>query len=239
MSAYDIGYIVTGVLMLFSIIFAIVAEVKVFGTFNKFSKVDSGLELTGAEFARKLIHENGLSVTVKMCQGKLSDHYNPKDQTINISAENFDSRSIASHAIVAHEFGHALQHANGYKPLFARQGIIVFSNVMSKLLMPLVFLGIIIELCTLGKVHVGSFIIYFAVLMYAVALIANLVTLRVEFNASNRAKKIMTNMNIYGSEQMAGVSKVLNSAALTYVASMLISLAYFLRFLLVFLSSRD
>lgn len=238
MNGYDIGYIISGVLLFIAIILSLVAQIKVESTYDKYCKIPSPMDMTGEEFANMLIQKEGLHVCVKMCRGKLTDNYNPTNKTLNISQGNFSSRSIASHSIVAHELGHALQHENGYKPLFVRQGIIKFSNIMSKLLMPLVILGVILEVCTLGIVNIGSFVIYFAVVLYGVAVILNLVTLRVEYDASNRARKIMAEYGQDEGEKRA-VRKLLNCASLTYLASMLVSIAYFLRFLFIFLGSRD
>lgn len=239
MTGYEIGYIVASCLLVFAIILAIVAEVKVNNTFNKYSKIPSSIDMTGSEFAKMLIEKEGLGVNVQFCKGTLTDHYDPRNKTLNISQANFDSRSLAAQAIVAHEFGHALQHAKGYKPLFARQGIIVFSNIMSRLIMPMIILGIIVEACTLGKLRIGSFIIYFAVVLYGIAVILNVVTLKVEYDASNRAKEVMVLMGAGDEGEKRAVSNLLNAAALTYVASMLVSIAYFLRLLFIFLSSRD
>lgn len=239
MNAYEIGYIVAGFLLIVAIIVALVAQVKVENTFDKYKEIPSSINMTGEQFARMLIEREGLDVSVQMCKGKLTDNYNPTDKTLNISQSNYNSSSIASQAIVAHEFGHALQHAKGYKPLLARQGIVVFSNVMSKLFMPLLILGVVLELCTLGMLHIGSFIIYFSVVLYGLALILNVVTLKVEYDASARAKEVMIAIGAGDEGEKRAVANLLNSAALTYVASMLVSLAYFLRLLFILLGSRD
>lgn len=239
MNGYEIGYVVAGLMLVVAIIVALVAQVKVEGTYDKYKEIPSSINMTGKEFAEMLIAKEGLDVSVQMCKGKLTDNYNPTDKTLNISSGNYSSRSIASHAIIAHEFGHALQHAKGYKPLLARQGIVVFSNIMSKLFMPLLIFGIVLELCTLGMLRIGSFIIYFSVVLYGIALVLNVVTLGVEYDATNRAKTIMASLCSDDEGQQKAVAKLLNSAALTYVASMLVSLAYFLRLLFIFLGSRD
>lgn len=239
MNGYEIGYIIAGFLLIVAIIVALTAQIKVEGTFDKYKEIPSSINMTGEQFARMLISRQGLDVSVRMCKGKLTDNYDPTNKTLNISESNFHSTSIASQAIVAHEFGHALQHAKGYKPLFARMGIIKFSNIMSRAFLPLLILGVILEICTFGVLNIGSFIIYFSVALYGVAVILNLVTLKVEYDASNRAKNIMNTLCNGDAGEKRAVAKLLNSAALTYLASMLVSLAYFLRFLFILLGSRD
>lgn len=239
MTGYEIGYIISGFLLIFAVIMSLVAEVKVNGTFDKYKEIPSSINMTGSDFARMLISREGLDVRVNACRGKLTDNYDPTTKTLNISQSNYNSSSIASQAIVAHEFGHALQHAKGYKPLFARMGIIKFSNIMSRAFLPLLILGVILEICTFGVLNIGSFIIYFSVALYGVAVILNLVTLKVEYDASNRAKDIMASLSGGDVGEKRAVAKLLNSAALTYLASMLVSLAYFLRFLFILLGSRD
>ena len=239
MTVYEIGYVVSAVLLVIAVVLAISAQVKVQNTYEKYKDIPSSINMTGAELAQMLISREGLNVTVQSCRGKLSDNYNPSNKTLNVSQENYNSRSIASQAIVAHEFGHALQHAKDYKPMFARQGIIRFSNIMSTLFMPLLILGVILEVCSLGRLHIGSFIIYFSVALYGVAVLLNLVTLHVEYDASNRAKEVMISLGAGDESEKRAVSNLLNAAALTYFASMLVSLAYFLRLLFILLSSRD
>lgn len=237
MTGYEIGYVVAGFVLLIAVLLAMVAQIKVQSTVQKYNDVPSSIDMTGAELARNLISNSGIDVTVKMCRGQLTDNYNPTNKTLSISQANYGSRSIASQAIVAHEFGHALQHAEKYKPMCVRQGIVRFSNTMSKLFMPLLILGILLEVCTLGSLNIGSFIIYFSVALYGVAVLLNVVTLRVEYDASNRAKEIMISLGVGDDGEKRAVSKLLNIAALTYFASMLVSLAYFLRLLFLLLSA--
>lgn len=240
MDLYVLGYIISGFLILLAIIMSLVCEVKVNNAYNHFKEVDSSLDMTGAEFARKLAHENNLDLTIRMCEGKLSDHYNPKDKSLNISKENYYGRSIASHSIVAHEFGHALQDAKNYKPLKVRQAVIKISNFTSTLFLPILLIGIFLELFLMIP-NVGNIIIFSMVGIYGISVIASLVTLPVEYNASKRAKKILQNNEYFKEEEMRGVDAVLNSAALTYVASLFLSLAYFLRiiFRLLIIFRRD
>ena len=164
--------------------------------------------------------------------------YNPKDKSLNISEANYHGTSVSAHAIVAHEFGHAMQDAKNYAPLKIRQFVIKTSNFVSKLLMPLLILGILLQIFLFSSIA-GSLVIYISVALYGVSVIASLVTLPVEYNASSRAKKILIGMGSVSEDEVKGTDAVLNAAALTYVASLLLSLAYFLRFLFLLLAIRD
>ncbi len=233
---YYLGYILSGVAIIISVIIALVAQVKVNNAFNKYKDVPSSLNMTGRELAEKLSQDNNLGLTVRECQGSLTDHYDPRDKSINISQSNFNNNSIASQAIVAHEFGHAMQDAEGYAPYKVRQVVVKVSNLVSRMLMPLLIIGIVLQVFLMGIA--GSLVIYISVAIYAVAVIANLVTLPVEINASSRAKDMLVRIGAGSDEEVQATDKVLNAAALTYVASLMVSLAYFLRFLFLLLMWR-
>ena len=230
---YIIGYIVSGIVILISIIIALVAQSKVNNAYEEFKNVNSSLNLTGRELAEKLSSDNDLNLTVRMCGGRSTDHYDPADRSINISQENFNSYSISAQAIVAHEFGHAMQHEENYLPYKTRQAVVKVSNFVSRLLMPLLIVGILLQIFLLSIA--GSLIIYISIAIYAVAVIANLATLPVEINASSRAKDLLMKLGCTSEEEVKATDKVLNAAALTYVAALLVSMAYFLRFLFLLL----
>ena len=233
---YYIGYIISGVVIIISIIIALVAQVKVNNAFNEYKDVASSLDFTGAQLAEKLSQDNNLGLIVRECQGSLTDHYDPRDKSINISQSNYNNKSIASQAIVSHEFGHAMQDAEGYAPYKVRQVVVKVSNVVSRMLMPLLIIGILMQIFLLGLG--GGIVIYVSVAIYAVAVIANLVTLPVELNASTRAKKLLVQIGAGSDEEVKATDKVLNAAALTYLASLMVSLAYFMRFLFLLLMWR-
>ena len=233
---YYLGYILSGVAIIISVIIALVAQVKVNNAFNKYKDVPSSLNMTARELAEKLSQDNNLGLIVSECQGSLTDHYDPHDKSINISQSNFNNNSIASQAIVAHEFGHAMQDAEGYAPYKVRQVVVKVSNLVSRMLMPLLIIGILLQVFLMGIA--GSLVIYISVAIYAVAVIANLVTLPVEINASSRAKDMLVRIGAGSDEEVQATDKVLNAAALTYVASLMVSLAYFLRFLFLLLMWR-
>ena len=230
---YYIGYIVSGVVIIISIIIALVAQVKVNNAYEENKEKLSSLDMTGEQLAEKLSSDYDLNLMVRQFSGKLTDHYDPTDRSLNISQENFNSKSIAAQAIVAHEFGHALQHAENYAPFKTRQAVVKISNFVSRMLMPLLIVGILLQVFLLGIA--GPLVIYISVALYAVAVIANLVTLPVEVNASQRAKDLLVKLGCTSDSEVQATDKVLNAAALTYVASLLVSMAYFLRFLFLLL----
>ena len=236
MNGYVLGYVIASVAILFFIVLAVIAQVKVSDAYSKYSKVASSVDLSGAEFAQKLASENGINVRTRRCNGTLTDNYDPRIRTLNISAENYDKKSIAAQAVVAHEFGHAMQHASGYIPLKLRQFSIKFSQFVSGAFLPLLLVGILLEIFFVSNVMVGNMIIYLVAGIYGLSFLVNLITLPVEYNASKRAKQILRPM--YNDQEMVGVNKVLDAAALTYLASLLVSLAYFARFLFIILGNR-
>lgn len=231
-----LGYYICGILIFVAFIISLVIQNRVNKTYEAYLDEPSSIDLTGAELARKLALDNGLDLKINKCKGKLTDHYNPKDKSINISEANYNSKSISAHAIVAHEFGHALQHAQKYGAFNLRQTVVKISNFVSGMLVPIIIIGLIIELVYFSTA--GSVIIYVMVGIYSLSVIAGLVTLPVEFNASSRAKEILFASGSTSDEEKMATSKLLNAAALTYVASLFVSLVYFLRLIFLLLASR-
>lgn len=227
-------YYVSGFLIFVVIIIALVAQSSVQSAYSKYSQMQSSLNMTGGQLAEKLCAEKNLPLRINTIGGNLSDNYNSKDKSLNISAQNYSSNSIAALAIVAHEFGHALQDDEEYAPLKIRQIAIKVSNVASRFLLPFLLISIILSIFV-GMA--GTIMLGVVVIIYALALIANLVTLPVEINASNRAKAILNEM-VTDSEEQKAVAKMLRAAAMTYVAALFVSLVYFLRFLSLFLISK-
>lgn len=233
---FYLGYIICGVAILLAVLISLFAQTKVNNAFNKYKNTLSSLDLTGEELAERLALDNGVGVSIRMCNGTLTDHYDPRDKSINISASNFNSKSIASQAIVAHEFGHALQDAEDYFPYKVRQGVVKVSNFISRMLLPMILIGLLFELFLFAGV--GNIIIYVYVGIYSIAVIANLVTLPVEYNASSRAKKLLYQMGCSSDEEVHATDQLLNAAAMTYVASLLVSVAYLARILFILFASR-
>lgn len=199
------------------------ASWRVKSNFGKYSKVRTARGMTGAEAAAEILRQNGLTeVKILRAQGMLSDHYNPLNRTLNLSEGVYDSPSVAAIGIAAHEAGHALQHAQGYKPMWLRSLLVPTANIGSSLGYMVMLFGLFLAQPHL--VLVGA-ILFSAVLLFQV------VTLPVEFNASSRAKALILDYGIINEREREGVDKVLNAAALTYVAaavSTLLTLLYFL-----------
>lgn len=233
------GYALAGVLLIVALIVAIYAQIKVNSTYNTYSKVTSKSGLTGRDLAEKIIAAEGLHVTVNSIGGKLSDNYDPTKKQLNISKENMNSTSVAALGVVAHELGHAMQDARNYKPMKVRHAVIKVSNFMSGFLVPLLVIGLILDLLLIGGVT-GQVFIWVAVGLYGLSTLVNLVTLPVETNASGRAMQTLRKLNVMDDVELKQTKKVLSAAALTYLAALLVSLAYFLRFLFIALQfTRD
>lgn len=219
------------ILVLPAILFSFWAQTKVKGTFSRYEKVRSYSGYTGADVARRILDDNGLyNVKIEHIAGALTDHYDPRDEVIRLSNSVYGSNSIAALGVAAHEVGHAIQHATGYAPLGIRNTIIPITNFGSKLSVPLIFLGFLLNSTPL----IGIGIIAFATVTFF-----QLITLPVEFNASSRAMRTLYNDGILQGEEVDQTKKVLDAAALTYVAALLVSAAQLLRLVLLFNRRRD
>lgn len=201
------------------------AQIKVKSTFSKYSKKMSQRNITGTQAAAYLLKSNGITdVKLGRIKGNLTDHYDPTDKTLRLSDSTFDSTSIAAIGVAAHETGHAIQHATKYGPLNFRRFLVPVANIGSSAGPWLAILGIVMSLPLL--IDIGIILFAGAVLFY-------IVTLPVEFNASNRALKILKQNNVMSDEELKGVKKVLSAAAMTYVASALVAIGNFLRLVLI------
>ena len=206
-------------------IMASLASMGVKSTFNKYHKIRNMRGLTGAQAAEMILRNNGLyDVRVERVHGYLSDHYDPKAKVIRLSEPVFDNPSVASVSVACHEAGHALQHANGYAPLKIRTAILPAAQLGSQALWPLFMLGIVLSMPQL--VTVGS-------LFFSVSVVFQLVTLPVEFNASSRAIRLMEEYGVLSSEENADAKKVLNAAAMTYVAAAAMAIGQLIRMILI------
>ncbi len=216
------------VLVLPAILFSLYCSFKVNSTFNTFSKKSSSL--SGYEMARYILDKNGLSnVRIERVSGKLSDHFDPRTNVIRLSSEVYDRMTPASLGVAAHECGHAIQYANNYLPMKFRALIIPITNIGAQLSIPLILLGIIFS-------YLGDFFIivaYVGVGLFAFSTLFQLVTLFVEFNASNRALKCIENCPSLTAQDYRGAKKVLSATALTYVAALAVSFMQLLRLLLL------
>ena len=186
------------------------AQMRVRSAFKKYSRVPSTAGISGAATARRILNEQGIyDVAVEETDGSLSDHYDPRSKVVRLSSENFHGHSLAGLAVAAHEVGHAVQHAQGYLPLNFRHAILPVANLGSRFGMPLILAGMIFG--ATGLLDIG-------ILFFAGAVLFQIVTLPVEFNASSRAMAILAQGYISGDE-VRPAKKVLNAAAMTYVAA--------------------
>ena len=205
----------------------LVAQYLVKANFAKFSKIPNMRNLTGAEAARKVLEYNGVfGVNIEAVNGNLTDHYDPKTNVIRLSQGVYNSNSIAAVGIAAHEAGHAVQHAQNYVPVKVRTAIIPFANYGPAIGIILMLIGTLINVLD---------IIVVGLVLFAATFVFQLVTLPVEFNASQRAIKTIKEMNLLEGDEAVGAKKVLTAAALTYVAAMIQSLLTLLYYALRFL----
>lgn len=213
------------VVLIPAILFALYAQGKVKTTFAKYLRVSTKKGYTGREVARAILDKNGLhDVPVEMTQGHLTDHYDPRTKVLRLSREVYSGTSVASVSVSAHEVGHALQHANGYTPLTIRNSLVPIASFGSSMAWFFVLGGFIFD--SLGLIDLG-------ILLYSAAVLFQVVTLPVEFNASNRALLLLTENGVLLQEEIPTSKKVLNAAALTYVAAMATALAQLVRLILL------
>ena len=223
---YDPLYLI---LVLPAVLFALIASASVNSTFEKYQKQLSARRITGAEAARRVLDSHGLyDVGIRMVAGKLSDHYDPRDNTIYLSEAVHNSTSTAAIGVAAHEAGHAVQHAENYLPIKIRAAIIPATNIGSRLAMPLILIGLLI-----GAWGGNYLLAYVGVICFSLTAIFQLVTLPTEFNASARAMRSLENGGILSRDELRGARKVLTAAAMTYVAALAVSLAQLLRILII------
>lgn len=210
-------------LMLAAVAFSVYAQFKVNSTFNKYAKVTSAKGRTAADIARTILDRNGLThIRIERVSGNLTDHYDPKGNVIRLSDSVYGSTSVAAIGVASHECGHAVQYGVNYAPIKLRAAIIPITNIGSNLAMPLILLGILMSFT--GLAYVG-------VALFSLSTVFQLITLPVEFNASNRALQTLDGEGILTDSEMKGAGKVLSAAAMTYVAALAVSLVNLLRML--------
>ncbi|MBN1685077.1 MAG: zinc metallopeptidase [Spirochaetales bacterium] len=209
-----------------AIVFGFIAQSMVRSTYSKYSKMGTRGGLTGADLARRILDANGLrQVPVEEVAGKLTDHYDPRSRTLCLSREVGRGRSVAALGIAAHESGHAIQHSRSYVPLAIRNTVYPVASFGSKLGPLIVFAGIIFGIAEpLVTIGIG---------LFAVAVIFSVLTLPIEFNASSRALRLLGSSGVMTQDELGGARKVLNAAAMTYVASALASVLTLLRLILL------
>ena len=223
----------TYILVVIGLVLSLAASAKVNGTFSKYSRTWSRSGITGAEAARQILNANGIyDVTVRQVPGNLTDHFDPRSRTVNLSAAVYGYTSISAIGVAAHECGHVIQDAREYVPLKIRAALVPVANIGSNLAIPLIILGVIIG-------GVGSPLAEIGILMFSLAVLFQLVTLPVEFNASSRALKILGDSRILAEDEVKKAREVLGSAALTYVAAAASSILQLLRLVILFGGRRN
>lgn len=232
---YGFYYDPTYVLIIIGVIICMVASAHVNSTFKKYSKYRSTSGLTGAEAARRILESQGIfDVRIQHVSGNLTDNYNPMTKVLSLSDATFNKTSVAAVGVAAHECGHAVQHAKGYAPIKVRSALVPFANWGSRLSWVLIIAGLLF----FGP-QTGQTVINIGILAFSLAVLFQLVTLPVEFNASSRALDILETTGIFGTEELKYTRKVLGAAALTYVASAASSILQLLRLVLLFGGRRD
>lgn len=227
-------YYLLGFILLPGILLAMYASIKVNTTYSKYSHVASASGLTAAQVAELMLRNAGLyDVRITCIGGNLTDHFDPRTRTLALSQGVYHSTSVAAIGVAAHEVGHAIQHSEGYVPLKLRSAMVPVINISSRLLWPILIIGLLftflIEIPLLGDIFLIA-----GLVVFGGSLIFSLVTLPVEFNASSRAYRTLIDNQILSVQEANLSKKVLNAAALTYVASMVMALLNLLRFLLIF-----
>jgi uncharacterized protein len=227
------------IIMAPALIFMIYAQIKVKSTYEKFAKVFNQKGISGAQAATQMLRANGMSdVPVELVEGKLTDHYDPTKKVLRLSPDVANNSSVASVGIALHEVGHAVQHKTKYGMMGVRSFLVPAANIGSNFGWILIFVGVL--LMGLGKAmaQFGTSIAIIGILLFSAAVLFTLVTLPVEFDASNRARKMIKETGMLVGQEYDGASAVLSAAALTYVAAMLQAVAQLLYFVLMIFGGR-
>jgi len=220
----------TFILLLPAMAFAFWAQWKVQSTFQEYSRVRASNGLTGRDMARQIMMRNGVSgVEVEAVDGMLSDHYDPRTRKVRLSSSNFAGDSISSIAVAAHEVGHVLQHQQGYIPLQLRSGMAPVVGIASVAAFPLFLIGLLLG----ARLPFSGFLMDLGIVFFAGAVLFHLITLPVEFDASKRALAQLTATGAVMPQEVAGAKKVLDAAALTYVAAAAMAALQLVRLLIL------
>ena len=233
-------------LILLCALFAGWASAKVRSTYSAYQDLGTSSRMTGYDTAVRLLRANGVNdISIGRVRGFLSDHYHPTKNKVNLSESTYGNDSVAAVAVAAHEIGHVMQKKKGYLPYKLRSVLVPLANVGSRLALPLVLVGLILDLFVTKTQNsdLGFYLAMAGVIGYGLSTVFMLVTLPVELDASRRAKKMLVAEGIINKEELPYAEKMLSAAAMTYVASLLTSLVYFLRFaiwvLMLFGRNRD
>lgn len=218
----------------------IFASISVRTTYSKFNAIPASCGMTAEQAARKILDINGLfNVNIGKCSGTLTDHYDPRNDTVYLSASTINSSSIAAIAVAAHEVGHAIQHAEGYAPIKMRGALVPVVNVVSRMITPFLLLGIVFEFIAISNIRISVYFYFGALICYVLYALFTFITLPCEYNASSRAKTQLVDCGILTQEETNTASKVLSSAAKTYLISFFMSIAQIARILLILLGAKN
>lgn len=229
---FDWTYVV---LVLPCILLSLWASANVNSTFKRYSTQYSRRGLTGAEAAERVLRANGVTgVRIERISGDLTDHFDPRSNVIRLSDNVYGNTSTAAIGVACHEAGHAVQYAQDYVPIRIRSAVIPATNLGSKLAMPLILIGLLIN--SLGDL--SYFLIYLGIACFGLSLVFQLVTLPVEFDASHRAMEAIAQTELLTQEEQQGARKTLRAAALTYVAATAVALSQLLRLIVLFGGNR-
>lgn len=222
---YGYGLDPTWLLIIPGILLALAAQAKVSSAFSRYSAIANAHGWTGAQVARSILDNNGLyDVAINAIAGSMTDNYNPRNRTLNLSQTVYGSTSLAAVAVAAHEAGHAIQHQHHYAPNAIRSALVPLANIGSYAAWPLLILGLVLSIQPLVYIGIGVF---------AAAVLFQIVTLPVEFNASARALSILRDGGYLAPEEIVGARKMLSAAAMTYLAATLMSVLQLLRLVLL------
>ncbi|NLJ57350.1 MAG: zinc metallopeptidase [Tissierellia bacterium] len=224
---YGLFYDSSMLILIPAILLTLYAQAKVKSNFEKYLRVPTRKGYTGAQIARMLLDQNGLrDIPIEMARGQLTDHYDPTKRVLRLSGEVYQGSSVAAVSVAAHEVGHAIQHANKYIPLTFRNAVFPIARFGSSAAWGFIMIGLLVP-------HLGA-LMDIGILLFAAAVLFQLVTLPVEFNASSRALELLDNNGfIYSNEEKKGAQNVLGAAALTYVAAMASGIAQLMRLILI------
>ena len=218
-------------LVIIGSLICLLASARVNSTMNKYAQVNNSTGINGAEAARRILNNEGLyNVQIECLQGARGDHYDPSTNTVRLSASNYYDSSVTAVGVAAHECGHAIQHAKGYGPLKLRTSLVPVVNIGSSLGMPIILIGVLLSW--------NQTLIQIGIWAFSLAVLFQLITLPVEFNASSRAIKKIEQYGLMTVEENQGTKKVLSAAAFTYVAAAASSILQLLRLILLFGGNR-
>ena len=231
---YPMFYDPTYILVMIGVVICLLASAKMNSTFSKYSRVRSHSGMTGKEAAEALLHREGIyDGRVEYVAGNLTDHYDPRSKVLRLSDATYQQTSVAAIGVAAHECGHAIQHARGYAPLSIRSALVPVANFGSSIAWPLIIIGLIMNSQT------SQLFLNLGVIAFSMAVLFQIVTLPVEFNASRRALKILGNTGMLYPDEVRETRKVLTAAALTYVAGAASAILQLLRLIMISNSRRD